>query len=296
MRTLFLSLFLAFAFSLNAQQTTKPKYVIVFGVDGLGGYAFPNANTPNITKLILEGSSTFTARCVKPSASSQNWASMMMGAPPKDTNIPKNGFSMEKATGEAYCGRPAGRLFPSIYTIAREQKPDMNITVLHHWDEYARLVEDRDLTLRMHTKTEDSTAIAAVNVINKGMPDLLFLHFDNVDHAGHTVGHKTPGYYQAVTKVDSLIGLVINALKAKGVYEQTAIIVTADHGGRGKHHGWITPSEMNIPWIIAGPGVKANYHINTKIQTYDTAATLAYLLGIKQPDCWKGRAVMEVFN
>lgn len=293
MKRLFIVFFIVLSLVGIAQ---KPKYVVLIGVDGMGGYAFPKANTPNIKALMAEGAYTFKARCVMPSSSSQNWASMIMGAPPKNTKIPRNGFSMARATGSSFCGRPKGRLFPSIYTILREQKTYAKIVVLHHWDDYARLVEDKDLTIRKHTKTEDSTALAAIDVINNNMPDLLFLHFDHVDHAGHTVGHDTPGYYDAVAKADSLIGLVIKALKAKGIYDETAIIVTADHGGKGKGHGGPSNAERNIPWILKAPGVKANFAITDNVNTYDTAATLAYLLSLTQPECWKGKPVMQAFE
>lgn len=274
----------------------KPKHVLLIGIDGLGGYAFPKANTPNIDELAKNGAATFTAKCVMPSSSSQNWASMIMGAPPSDTRIPKNGFSMKKATNVSFCGRPKGRLFPSIYTILREQKPDAKIVVLHQWDEYARLVEDKDLTKRVYTKTEDSTALAGVDVISKGMPDLLFLHFDHVDHAGHTVGHNTDGYYKAVAKADSLVGLLVAALKKSGEFDDTVILLTADHGGKGKGHGGPSAEERNIPWIISGPGINKNVSLITEINTYDTAATIAYIFGLTPPECWKGKPVMGAFK
>jgi predicted AlkP superfamily pyrophosphatase or phosphodiesterase len=274
----------------------KPKHVLLIGIDGLGGYAFPKAITPNIDELAKNGASTYTAKCVMPSSSSQNWASMIMGAPPSDTRIPKNGFSMKKATNESFCGRPKGRLFPSIYTILREQKPEAKIIVLHQWDEYARLVEDKDLTKRVYTKTEDSTALAGVDVISKGMPDLLFLHFDHVDHAGHTVGHNTDGYYKAVAKADSLVGLLVAALKKSGDFDDTVILLTADHGGKGKGHGGPSAAERNIPWIISGPGINKNVSLISEINTYDTAATIAYIFGLTPPECWKGKPVMGAFT
>jgi hypothetical protein len=49
---------------------------------------------------------------------------------------------------------------------------------------------------------------------------------------------------------------------------------------------------VNVPWILTGPSV-ANGELRVPVNTYDTAATIAYLLGIKAPDCWVGRAVME---
>lgn len=280
-----------------SQKAEKPSYVLFIGVDGLGGYAFGKTNMPVLEKLCNQGSYTFKARSVYPSSSSPNWASMIMGAPPRKTKIPQNGFDIKKATEPSFCGRKSGQFWPSIYTLLHEQQPNKRIVLLHHWDDYSRFVNKAEVELDLHTRTEDSTALLAVQTINKGMPDLMFLHFDNVDHAGHTYGHRTPRYYQDVQKTDSLIGVVLEALKAKGIYEKTLIIVTADHGGRGKHHGWITEGEMNIPWIISGSGVKKNHRLKDKsIKTYDTAATLAYFFGLTVPECWDGKPVLDAFE
>lgn len=293
---LFFSAFINIS-TILAQTSNGGKYVLLIGIDGLGGYAFPHANTPNIKKLWENGSYSFKARCIYPSSSSPNWASMIMGAKPKKTRIPKNGFDMKKATQKSFCGREAGQLWPSVYTLLHEQKPEKRIVLLHHWDEYNRLVNQKDLFFSKCTKTEDSTAYWAIQTIENGMPDLLFLHFDNVDHAGHTYGHKTELYYKDVHKVDSLVGLVVQALKRKGIYEETTIILTADHGGRGKHHGWITEGEMNIPWIIQGPGIKKNHSLKNKsVITIDTGATIAYLFGLQIPNCWDGKPVIDAFN
>jgi predicted AlkP superfamily pyrophosphatase or phosphodiesterase len=288
---------IVFQVTLLAQTTNGGRYVLFIGVDGLGGYAFPKAQTPNIKALYEMGTFTFKARCVYPSSSSPNWASMIMGAKPKKTHIPKNGFSFEKAIQNSYCGRPAGQLWPSVYTLMHEQKPEKKIILLHQWDEYSRFVNPNDVYSDRCTHTEDSTTYWAIKTIEAGMPDLLFLHFDNVDHAGHTYGHNTPRYFKDVSKADSLIGLVIQALKKKGIYEQTTIILTADHGGRGKHHGWITANEMNIPWIIVGPGIRKGLHLKNKaVKTIDTGATIAFLFGLRIPECWDGKPVREVLE
>ena len=73
------------------------------------------------------------------------------------------------------------------------------------------------------------------------------------------------------------------------------LLVTADHGGVGKKHGGDTMAELEIPWIVHGYGVAAGKEIGTPVNTYDTAATVAYLLGLKPPACWIGRPVTEAF-
>jgi arylsulfatase A-like enzyme len=79
------------------------------------------------------------------------------------------------------------------------------------------------------------------------------------------------------------------------MFEQTVLIFTADHGGMGTKHGGLTMSEIEIPWIIAGPGIAAG-EISAPVNTYDTAATIAYLFNLKTPDCWIARPVLSAFN
>jgi len=73
-------------------------------------------------------------------------------------------------------------------------------------------------------------------------------------------------------------------------------LVTADHGGKGKGHGGKSLDEVQIPWIIAGPGVRKNHELKDVIITYDTAATLAWIMGLKQPQSWRGKPVQEAFT
>ena len=132
----------------------------------------------------------------------------------------------------------------------------------------------------------------ASNYFKRKKPDFMFIHLDHVDHAGHHDGHGTQAYYDAVSVADEMIGKIVKAVKESGVAEKTVILITADHGGIGHGHGGNTPEEVNVPWILTGAGV-VNGELSVEVNTYDTAATLAYLLGIKAPDCWEGKAIIQ---
>lgn len=277
----------------HSQAKTR---VIVLGFDGLGGYAFPNSNTPTINQLTQEGSYTYTARSVVPSVSSPNWASMINGVPPRIHKIWSNGWKLEKVQKKSICGFEKGRISPTIFRLLREQIPGLKMACVHQWDNFIKLTEKEMINTVILSKDENATADEAIKLILGDTPDFLFLDFDHVDHIGHAIGHKTPAYYKAVEKADSLTGAIIQALQQKGIYENTYIILTSDHGGRLKTHGGLTASEMNIPWIIYGPTIKKGFHITQPVKQYDTATTIAKLFGIKVPDCWVGKAVESAFN
>ena len=75
----------------------------------------------------------------------------------------------------------------------------------------------------------------------------------------------------------------------------TVVLISADHGGIGKRHGGNSMTEIEIPWMIRGPGVAAGRELTVPINTFDTASTIAEIFGLHQPACWIGRPVHEAF-
>jgi len=59
-------------------------------------------------------------------------------------------------------------------------------------------------------------------------------------------------------------------LEARGLRDETVIIVTADHGGHGTIHGSSLPEDMIIPWIAAGPAIQPTQLV-TPVHIMDTA-------------------------
>jgi predicted AlkP superfamily pyrophosphatase or phosphodiesterase len=274
----------------------EAKHIVVLGFDGMSAAGIRNSETPVFNKLMKNGAWTLHARAVMPTSSSPNWASMIMGAPPKYHSIHSNRWEIKKIKHRKFCGCEKGKLFPTIFGVMRNQKANANITCYHDWDGFARLTETNAFTLLQDTKDENETADKAIECIKNKHPDFLFLHFDHVDHAGHAIGHFTPEYYKSIAKADSITGAIIKALKEAGIYENTIILITADHGGIKKGHGGRSLAEKEIPWIISGPGIKKGFEITERVETYFTAPTLAKTIGITAPDCWRGRAVLSAFE
>lgn len=271
------------------------KHIVIIGVDGMSPDGIQKAYTPNIDALVKAGAHSFTAQAVLRTMSSPNWASMITGVPPDKHGVKSNRWKVEDAKKKSYCGNAQGEIFPTIFRIIREQRKDAVIACFHDWDGYGRLVEENVCTVKKDCAGENQTADSAAAYILKHKPLFTFIHLDHVDHAGHEYGHGTQEYYRAVEKTDSLVGAVVQTLKDAGIYESTAILITADHGGKKKGHGGRSPQERTIPWIISGPGIAAGKTITTRINTFDTAPTIASVLGLQVPDCWEGKAVKEAF-
>lgn len=101
------------------------------------------------------------------------------------------------------------------------------------------------------------------------------------------------GYDTAVRYVDDHVGRIVEKLKSAGVYEDTVIIISADHGenlgelGIYGEHGTADSATCRIPLVIKWPGgatgVNSKFHYNV-----DLAPTLMDLLGGKQQPLWDG--------
>lgn len=271
------------------------EHVVVIGCDGFGSLGITESNTPVLHRLMKEGAYTLHARGVMPTSSSPNWASMIMGAGPEQHGVTSNDWETNKFEIAPTVKGPAG-FFPTVFGLLRQQKPASKIACIHDWDGFGRLVEPGAPNVLENVKGSTNTAKRAIEVLQKEKPTFLFIHFDDVDHAGHTFGWKSPEYFAAVAQIDDLIGQVLSALGEAGIRDQTVVLVTADHGGVGKGHGGATMAEIEIPWIIRGPGIRRGYEIKSPVNTYDTAATIAFLLKVTPPDAWIGRPVIEALE
>ena len=273
----------------------EAEHVVIIGCDGMGALAFRNTEIPVMRGLMRSGSYTLRARGVMPTSSSPNWASMIMGAGPEQHGVTSNDWETNKFDIAPVAKGPSG-IFPTIFGVLREQKPNAIIACFHDWDGFGRLFERGALNRIEDTDGPLHTVERAVAYLKAQKPHLTFIHLDHVDHAGHFFGWDSPQYAKAVELADHLIGDVLKGLEDAGIRQNTILLVTADHGGKGKGHGGATMEEIEIPWITSGPGINSGKEVAPSVNTYDTAATVAHIFGLKTPSCWIGKPVLEAFK
>ncbi len=126
-------------------------------------------------------------------------------------------------------------------------------------------------------------------------PNLLFVHLSDSDRAGHSSGWMSADYGRAVLDADVAVRNLMQAADSAYGAGNYSLLVTADHGGHGYGHGSSDPQDVTIPWIAWGRGVSAGL-LDENIDTFDTAPTVLWLLGVEEPDAWDGDAVVEAFK
>ncbi|MGJ1386657.1 alkaline phosphatase [Sphingobacterium spiritivorum] len=295
MKKLFLCAVICLSVITLQAQIKKAKHIVVIGCDGLGAYALPKADMPNVKSVMASGAWSLHARSVLPSSSAVNWASMLMGTGPTQHGFTE--WGSQKPEIPSVYTTSAYKQFPSIFSVIRDQKPKAVTAAIYSWPGIGYLIEKDAITHVLPANDDEEKCVNdAVETIKTKKPLLTFIHFDEPDHTGHAKGHRTAEYYEILKTVDARIGKILTAIKDAGIANETIVLITSDHGGIDKGHGGKSLDEVEIPWIISGPGVKVNHEIKSSIITYDTGATLAWILGLEQPQAWRGKAVREAFK
>lgn len=275
-----------------AEATPWAKHVIIIGLDGCMPAGIHNADTPNLDALWKSGAYTWKARTVMPSSSGASWASILMGAGPEEHGVTTNGWRPSNAELPPIDGT-AG-MFPGLFTIAKKQRPELRTAAYYHWQPIERLIDPKAVDSGFHGVTDEAVTEAVVAHILEARPNLLFIHLDEIDGAGHGQGYMSAAYLEAITRIDGLIGRIVTATRQAQTFDDTLFLVTADHGGTGTGHGSTRVTDMEVPWIAMGPGVLKGRQLTGRVRNMDIAATAADALGLAIPEVWVAQPIKAI--
>ncbi len=98
-------------------------------------------------------------------------------------------------------------------------------------------------------------------------------------------------YEAAISYVDENIERLVDFLKKNNIYEETLVIITADHGEEFNEHGDVCHKSkaydinLKVPFILSK---KIDIDCDKMISLIDIPSTLACLAGAEKPKDWKG--------
>lgn len=107
------------------------------------------------------------------------------------------------------------------------------------------------------------------------------------------------GYDCGIRFMDEYIGKIINILKDKGIYEETAIIITADHGENfGEldifgEHATADYATCHLPFILKWPGGRKGVKEPSMRYHLDLLPTFAELLDMPESPRWDGESYKD---
>ena len=240
------------------KQVQTVSHVIILGFDSMSARDIQRAKTPNFNRMIENGAVSLHTRCVRETTSSQNWMSMVSAAPIEMHGVLNNSWKKDDAQNLMPALWNRIGLFPTIFDLIREQKPNYRQYAFIEWAGETRMYDtevfdsccvfskDPDLHEKMDVMRK------AISTYLSDRPEMMFVSMDITDHAGHTFGHESDQYLSTVSQMDSLTGILVSELEKRGWMKNTVILITADHGGLGFGHGGDTIEEYEIPVIVFG--------------------------------------------
>lgn len=92
-------------------------------------------------------------------------------------------------------------------------------------------------------------------------------------------------YLNAIAYVDDFLGALLDGLDARGLLDDTVVVVVGDHGegfgehGRYQHDTVIYEEGLWVPLVLAGPGVAPGQRVGGLRQHVDIAPTVLELTG-----------------
>jgi len=260
------------------------KKALIIGIDGCRPDALLAAKAPHLHGLIKNGAFSDKAQTGDMTSSGSGWGSLLTGVWREKHGVRGNDFKLSNFAE-----------FPDLLTRTKKARPASFVASIVHWDPIQkRIVKNADVNAAY--KTDPEVTKAACKMLAEEKLDLLFVHLDDVDGAGHKFGFdpKLPKYLDAIAKADEAVGAILKAMEARSTYakEDWLVVVSTDHGGRGKGHGNNTPEERTTFLIVAGKSA-ARGTIEPAPVIVDIAPTVLQHLGIAIDPKWSfdGKAV-----
>ncbi|MFI0811268.1 alkaline phosphatase family protein [Streptomyces echinatus] len=275
-----------------ARAAARTPKVLVIGLDGALLSRIKDADAPNLDALTAAGltaPSSIYANPLAPTLSGPGWSTIITGVWPDKHNVKDNNFTGARFTQ-----------YPDFLTRAETARPALSTYAVASWNPITDTVFSAKVDTRVSTpgaEYDTGTTSRAVARLRDGDPDAVFVHLDNIDHAGHSYGAASPQYLDAIHGADAQVGQIVAAVKARPTYsaEDWLIMVTADHGHTDTGgHGGSTLQERQTFLIATGPTL-APGSVRYDVKMPDVAASALAHLGIAIDPAWDldGRPVQQ---
>lgn len=259
------------------------KKVLVIGIDGCRSDILTSDIAPFMNTLLSKNSVAYNLehKTEGITVSGPNWASICTGVHSEKHGVLENIFMNNKlkeyphfyAHLNDFYGKEQVNLIS--YTVWFPINYFMNLYIADHSPVKFDYTDQEVFDLSKET-LENNTPLN---------PDALFIHFDQVDHAGHAYGYHpdSANYVEAVKNVDKyvqdLYSLVAARKQTNG--EDWLIVIVSDHGGEGYEHGGgaDNPVIRNTILLLDNPSINNTGVLNAS-QQVDVAPTVLEFLGV----------------
>jgi len=285
----------------------QPEHVILFVLEGVGKDSLKTGAMPVLSRLVKDGSVTWSATTVTPPLRLPTMASLFTGMPVEKHGITWNAFDFIRGyprppTVFDYLDLSGGKdsaiffMDESLYQLAKPEpytdyqmcgplKPECSPATLVNY-------------IRQYFKKATSGHGYGHAILS--LPHFLVVHLPEPVRAGEAGGWNSKAYRDALKTIDAAMGSVLDLYKELGLFDRTTILVTSlnDMGtAQTKDNGQQTTApKPHVLWLASGAGIKAGHTIAQPVSILDTGATVLRTLGLETYTEWDSHPVEEIFR
>jgi len=254
----------------DAPPSAKRRVLLV-GIDGLRPDALRRSRTPHLDSLWKGGAYTFDGRTGSVPRSGPGWTSLLTGV----------GLGKHKVTSNNAIAASAVRKWPTLFERFKHHRPKGETMAFVAWTPLADEILTNSGLDVLITGPDRVVEKEAVQSLESFEPELVFVHFNAVDHAGHTAGYNRGrgAYRDAIERTDKRLGSLLAAIDARGDRQEWLVVVVTDHGGKGYDHADGHILNRRIFAIFNGAGVVPGKLTGRRIRLQDITPTVLSWLG-----------------
>jgi predicted AlkP superfamily pyrophosphatase or phosphodiesterase len=243
----------------------RVEHVVMISIDGLvpDYYSDPErvgVKLPHLQRLVAGGASADGVEGVYPSVTFPSHTTLVTGVLPSRHGIVQNGLfeaPTDAKTGAWYwfvdaietgtlwsAAEEAGLVTAAVgWPVTAGAKIDHNVPEI--WDPSGGTRPGERVRRESTAGTfeeafgaagndglgPDETRVRlATSILARHRPNLMLIHFVELDVAQHRFGPRTPEALREAEKQDGNVGRILEATREAGIFERTAFLIVSDHG------------------------------------------------------------------
>ncbi len=202
--------------------------VLFIGIDGCRTDALLATHSSSLDSLMSHAYVNLHCDRGPYTVSAPGWSTLLHGVFPAKHGVTSNNFPTTNYSQ-----------YPDLFYYLRKSNPDFSLAEVSNWDNFLLITSNENYA--QYVSTDAQVKEKALYLLNSCTPDVLLLHFDNVDYTGHQSGFSptNPNYINAIRETGNYISEIMGAveLREQNYGEQWLVFVVTDHGGNGTSHG-----------------------------------------------------------
>ncbi len=274
-----------------------PRHLVLFTLDttradALGSYGGPVSATPHLDQLAAAGVRFDNAVSSSPITGPAH-AAVMTGRYPARYGVRDNATTPlpDEAVTLAERLRDAGFStggFIGAFVLDRAYGFAQGFDAFEGFD---RVEAGREANAERRGDAVVDEALEWLAGVDPGQRVFLWVHLYD-PHAPYSAPapfagrHPDRPYVDEVSYMDAQVGRVLDALRNRGMFDDSLVVAIADHGeslgehGEDEHGVFLYESVIRVPFLVAGPPARQGLVIAEQVRSIDVAPTVLDLLDV----------------